>query len=215
MSASFVASNESALPEILASFVTFQSANLVSAKSCEIAPLFHNAGGSVGAWVSDMLLYLFGFSAWWWVVLAFYSMWLVYLQLERTISERPFLVFNLVGFALLQLASSTIEAGHLIALPATLPLGAGGMLGNAVDSGLRGMFGYAGSTMLLLLLFAVGFSLFTGWSWIMMTEKLGSGLISAYQWARNKYYDWHDRKAGKVVEHYYRHWIKIQLLGFH
>ena len=46
-----------------------------------------NAGGSVGAWVSDMLLYLFGFSAWWWVVLAFYSMWLVYLQLERTISE--------------------------------------------------------------------------------------------------------------------------------
>ena len=159
----------------------------------------HNAGGSVGAWVSDMLLYLFGFSAWWWVVLAFYSMWLVYLQLERTISERPFLVFNLVGFTLLQLASSTIEAGHLMALPATLPLGAGGMLGNAVDSGLRSMFGYAGSTMLLLLLFAVGFSLFTGWSWIMMTEKLGSGLISAYQWAQNKYYDWHDRKVGKVV----------------
>ena len=160
----------------------------------------HNAGGSVGAWVSDMLLYLFGFSAWWWVVFVFYSMWLVYLQLERTISERPFLVFNLVGFALLLLASSTIEAGHLVALPATLPLGAGGMLGNAVDSGLRSMFGYAGSTMLLLLLFAVGFSLFTGWSWIMMTEKLGSGLMNAYHWARNKYYDWHDRKAGKVVE---------------
>ena len=160
----------------------------------------HNAGGSVGAWVSDILLYLFGFSAWWWVIFAFYSMWLVYLQLERTISERPFLVFNLVGFALLLLASSTIEAGHLVALPATLPLGAGGMLGNAADSGLRSMFGYAGSTMLLLLLFAVGFSLFTGWSWIMMTEKLGSGLITAYQWAQNKYYDWHDRKAGKVVE---------------
>ena len=160
----------------------------------------HNAGGSVGAWVADMLLYLFGFSAWWWVVLAFYSMWLVYLQLERTISERPFLVFNLVGFALLLLASSTIEAGHLVALPATLPLGAGGMLGNAVDSGLRSMFGYTGSTMLLLLLFAVGFSLFTGWSWIMMTEKLGSGLMNGYQWAQNKYYDWHDRKAGKVVE---------------
>ena len=159
----------------------------------------HNAGGSVGALVSDMLLYLFGFSAWWWVVLAFYSMWLVYLQLERTISERPFLVFNLVGFSLLIVASSSLEAGHLIALPATLPLGAGGMLGNAVDSGLRSMFGYAGSTMLLLLLFAVGFSLFTGWSWIMMTEKLGSGLISAYQWAQNKYYDWHDRKVGKVV----------------
>ena len=160
----------------------------------------YNAGGSVGAWVSDMLLYLFGFSAWWWVVLAFYSMWLVYLQLERTISERPFLVFNLVGFSLLIVASSSLEAGHLIALPGTLPSGAGGMLGNAVDGGLQGMFGYVGSTMLLLLLFAVGFSLFTGWSWIMMTEKLGFGLLITYHWAQNKYYDWHDRKAGKVVE---------------
>jgi DNA segregation ATPase FtsK/SpoIIIE, S-DNA-T family len=159
-----------------------------------------NAGGSVGAWLSDMLLYLFGFSAWWWVILAFYSMWLVYLRLELTISERPFLLFNLVGFGLLLSASCALEAGHLITLPATLPLGAGGMLGNAVDGMLRGMFGYAGSSMLLLLLFAVGFSLFTGWSWIMMTEKLGAGLITSYQWAHAKYYDWQDKKAGKVVE---------------
>ncbi len=160
----------------------------------------HNAGGSVGAWVSDMLLYLFGFSAWWWVVLAFYSMWLVYQRLELTISERPFLIFNLVGFSLLLIASSTLEAGHLISLPAVLPLGAGGMLGNAVDDVLLGMFGFAGSTMLLLLLFAVGFSLFTGWSWIMMAEKLGVLVISSYEWAWNKYHDWQDRKAGKVVE---------------
>ncbi len=160
----------------------------------------HNAGGSVGAWISDMLLYLFGFSAWWWVVLAFYSVWLMYHRLDLMISERPFLVFNLVGFGLLILASSTLEAGHLVTLPATLPLDAGGMLGTAIDGALRNMFGYAGSTMLLLLLFAVGFSLFTGWSWIMMTEKLGKNLIAAYEWSTNKYHDWQDRKAGKVVE---------------
>ena len=160
----------------------------------------HNAGGAVGAWISDILLYLFGFSAWWWVVLALYSVWLMYHRLELTISERPFLVFNLVGFALLIVASCALEAGHLISLPAALPLAAGGMLGSGVDSALRSMFGYAGSTMLLLLLFAVGFSLFSGWSWIMMTEKLGAGLITSYQWAINKYLDWQDRKAGKVVE---------------
>ena len=159
-----------------------------------------NAGGSVGAWVSDMLLYLFGFSAWWWVVLAFYSMWLVYQRLELTISERPFLVFNLFGFGVLLMASCALEAGHLINLPVTLPLGAGGMLGNAVDDSLRSMFGYAGSTMVLLLLSAIGFSLFTGWSWIMMTEKLGTALITSYHWAYEKYHDWQDRKAGKVVE---------------
>jgi S-DNA-T family DNA segregation ATPase FtsK/SpoIIIE len=165
----------------------------------EGAPIL-NAGGAVGAWVADLLLYVFGFSAWWWVVLAFYSMWLVYLRLELTVSERPFLVFNLVGFGLLILASSTLEAGHLVSLPATLPLAAGGMLGNAVDSALHAMFGFAGSTMLLLLVFAIGFSLFTGWSWIMMTEKLGAGVIFSYEWAYAKYHDWQDKKAGKAVE---------------
>ncbi len=93
-----------------------------------------NAGGAVGAWVSDMLLYLFGFSAWWWVVLAFYGMWLVYKRLGSTISERPFLLFNLVGFVLLILASSAFESGHLLALPAQFPLTQGGMIGNALDS---------------------------------------------------------------------------------
>ncbi|MES2580182.1 MAG: DNA translocase FtsK 4TM domain-containing protein [Pseudomonadota bacterium] len=161
--------------------------------------IVQNAGGAVGAWIADMLLYLFGFSAWWWVILAFYSMWLVYLRLELTISERPFLLFNLVGFALLLISSCALEAGHFITLPATLPLISGGMLGNAVDAALRSMFGFAGSTMILLSLFAVGFSLFTGWSWIMLTEKLGKNLIAAYDWSINKYHDWQDRKAGKMV----------------
>ncbi len=165
----------------------------------EDAPI-QNAGGVAGAYIADLLLNIFGFSAWWWAVLAIYCVWLMYHRLELTISERPFLVFNLVGFALLIVASCALEAGHLVTLPATLPLGSGGMLGIAVDSGLQGMFGFAGSTMILLLLFAIGFSLFTGWSWIMMTEKLGAGLITSYQWAWDKYHDWLDRKAGKVVE---------------
>lgn len=159
-----------------------------------------NAGGSVGAWIADILLSLFGFSAWWWVVLAFYSMWLVYSRLELTDSERPFLLFNLVGFALLLVSSCALEAGHLVTLPATLPVAAsGGMLGNAVDGALRSLFGFTGSTMLLLSLFATGFSLFTGWSWIMMTEKLGKNIIAVYEWSVDKYNDWQDRKVGKAV----------------
>jgi S-DNA-T family DNA segregation ATPase FtsK/SpoIIIE len=162
--------------------------------------VIQNSGGAVGAWVSDMLLYLFGFSAWWIVVLAFYSMWLVYKRLGATISERPFLLFNLVGFVILLLFSSAFEAGHLATLPAQFPLIQGGMIGNAVDTLLRSMFGFAGSTMCLLILMAVGFSLFTGWSWIMMIEKLGNLVITAYEWCLTKYQDWQDRKVGKVVQ---------------
>ena len=158
----------------------------------------YNAGGMVGAQLSSMLLSLFGFSAWWWVVLAFYSMWLVYQRLELTLSERPFLLFNLVGFSLLLIASCALEHGHFEPIAASLPSVPGGLLGNLVDSMLT-VFGFAGSTMLLLILFAIGFSLFTGWSWIMLTEKLGGALLNGFEMAKNKYDDWQDRKAGKMV----------------
>ena len=160
----------------------------------------HNSGGNVGAWLSDMMLYLFGFSAWWWAVLAFYAMWLVYLKLEVVdASEKPFLLFNFIGFAILLIASCALEAGHLINLPATLPIDPGGMLGTTVDGLLRTMFGYVGSSMFLLLMFVVGFSLFTGWSWIMLTEKFGAGLITSYEFIKYKWQDWQDRKAGRAV----------------
>ncbi|MBZ4200610.1 MAG: DNA translocase FtsK 4TM domain-containing protein [Methylotenera sp.] len=163
--------------------------------------IVQNGGGHVGAWVSDMMLYLFGFSAWWWAVLAFYAMWLVYLKLEVVEGDnKPFLLFNFIGFGVLLMASSALEAGHLVSLPASLPDEAGGMLGTAVDGLLRSLFGYTGSTMMLLAMLVVGFSLFTGWSWIMLTEKFGAGLISSYEWSLYKWQDWQDRKAGKAVE---------------
>ncbi|MGZ8251980.1 MAG: DNA translocase FtsK [Methylophilaceae bacterium] len=163
--------------------------------------VIHNAGGAVGAWVSDMMLYLFGFSAWWWVVFAFYAIWLVYLRLEVVAdSKRPLLLFNFVGFGLLLLASTMLEAGHILALPTELPLGAGGMLGTETDKVLQGMLGFTGSTMALLLALAVGFSLFTGWSWIMMTEKLGAAIEYIVQFTRTKWQDRQDRKVGKAAE---------------
>lgn len=159
-----------------------------------------NSGGYVGALVSDLLLHIFGFSAWWWAVLAFYAMWFVYLKLEVVDqSEQPFLLFNFIGFAMLLVASSALEAGHIVTLPANLPI-AGGILGTAVDAGLRSLFGYIGSSMVLLLMFVVGFSLFTGWSWIMITEKLGAALITSYEFIKLKWQDWQDRKVGEAVK---------------
>lgn len=162
--------------------------------------VIENAGGKVGAVLSDVLLNLFGFSAWWLVVLTLFTIWLTYQQIDAEEKERPFLAFNMVGFGLLLAASSALEAGHIVSLPASLPDAAGGIIGVSVDGGLRRLFGYAGSAMVLLLLFSVGFSLFTGWSWIMMTEKFGAALIVLSEWAQAKYHDWQDRKVGKVVE---------------
>lgn len=170
--------------------------------TASISDQIHNAGGALGAMLSDILLYVFGFSAWWFVVLCFYAMWLVYLKLDTHDGQRPILIFNLVGFGMLIIASATLEAGHLMSLPAELPLAPerGGLLGAVIDQGLQSVLGFAGSTLFLLLLFAVGFSLFTGWSWVMMTEKLGGALEWLYYTSINKWQDWQDRKAGKVAE---------------
>lgn len=173
--------------------------------------IVQNAGGPLGAWLADVLLSVFGFSAWWWAIFAFYGMWLVYLKLEVVnASKQPFLTLNFFGFVLLLVASASLEAGHIVSLPASLPLEAGGMLGNALDDTLRGTLGYVGSTMLLLIVFMVGFSLFTGWSWILITEKIGVGLIAAHEWVMLTWQDWQDRKVGKVVEQEREEYVQLQ-----
>ena len=161
----------------------------------------HNAGGAVGAWLSDMMLDMFGFSAWWFVVFAFYAIWLVYLRLDVVAQGRkPLLFLNFFGFGMLLFSSSCLEYGHLIHLPANLPQDPGGVIGNIVDTMIRQSFGFVGSTLVLLFAMAAGFSLFTGWSWILIVEKLGAGLIGTYQFILDKYRDKKDREAGKIAE---------------
>ena len=163
--------------------------------------IVHNAGGTLGALLSDMLLYVFGFSAWWFAVFAFYAIWLVYLRLDVVAQGRKQLLFlNFFGFVLLLLSSSCLEYGHVVHIPATLPQDAGGVIGNIFDTILREALGFVGSTLVLLFAMAAGFSLFTGWSWILIVEKLGSGLIGSYQFILNKYRDKKDREAGKIAE---------------
>ncbi len=161
----------------------------------------HNAGGALGAKLSAVLLSLFGFSAWWWVVFAFYALWLVYLRLDVVgQSKKPLLFLNFLGFGMVLVASAAMEFGHLVKLPATLPLNSGGMIGAVVDGLMRQSLGFVGSTLILLFTMAAGFSLFTGWSWILIIEKLGGGVINTYQFVKTKWQDRKDREVGRIAE---------------
>jgi len=163
--------------------------------------VIHNLGGTLGAWLSDILLYLFGLSAWWWVALAFIGIRWAYLRLESVgIADRPILFYHLCGFAVMLAASSALEAGHIRDFHATLPLAPGGMLGAVMDDALLKVLGFAGSTLALLLAFAIGFSLFTGVSWLLAIEKLGEALEWAYFTARQAWADRQDRRVGEVAE---------------
>ncbi len=169
--------------------------------SASEAAKIHNLGGALGAWLSDILLYLFGISAWWWVALAFIGIRWAYLKLESVgIADRPILFYHLCGFALMLVASSALEAGHLRDFHATLPLAPGGMLGAVVDEALLHALGFAGSTLAWLLAFAVGFSLFTGVSWLTAIEKFGAALEWSYFAAKQAWVDRQDRRVGEVAE---------------
>src|SRR5258706_2410079 len=89
-----------------------------------------NAGGAFGAWLSDILLYLFGVSAYWWVALCLYVVVWGYRRLDGSslIDRRP-LGIALGGFALLLVASATIEGLRLHSIAAELPLVPGGVVG--------------------------------------------------------------------------------------
>ena len=160
----------------------------------------HNAGGRAGAWLADLLLYLFGVSAYWWVALCLVGVAWGYRTLERSslVDRRP-LAIALGGFALLLLASASLEALRLHSLTATLPLAPGGLLGEAIGGAAAGLLGFTGATLVLLTLVAVGFSLFTGVSWLAVAELTGALLERAAEFARHAWESRADRKAGSLA----------------
>ena len=156
-----------------------------------------NRGGVAGAWLSDLLLYLFGISAWWWAigggVLVVGGFRRVIRPDER--SDHP-LSFALIGFALVLLASAALEAIRLWKLPATLPLAPGGALGDLVGSSLARGLGFNGATLLLLALFLAGCSLLFGISWFRVMERIGGVFESVIAWMRKRREEAEDRRIG-------------------
>ena len=161
-----------------------------------------NAGGRAGAWLSELLLYLFGVSAYWWVALLGYIVVAGYRRLDgSSLLDKRSLMVALAGFAVLIAASSGMEALRFYTLKAVLPLAPGGMLGAVLSSSFSATFGFTGATLILLTLLAIGASLFTGVSWLTVIELTGAALESAYEFTLYSWQRRQDRKAGEIATH--------------
>ena len=158
-----------------------------------------NAGGAFGAWLSDLLLYLFGASAWLWVLLALFLVWWGYRRIGQAEESEHHhgLGITLLGFALFLFASSALEALRFHNHRGDLPLTQGGALGETLSSGVSTAFGFDGGTVLLLLVWSAGVSLFTGLSWISLAEHLGAALERLYTWLADTWQAKRDRLAGQ------------------
>ncbi|HET9404510.1 MAG TPA: DNA translocase FtsK 4TM domain-containing protein [Burkholderiales bacterium] len=161
---------------------------------------FHNAGGRVGAWMADIMLYVFGLSAYWWVVFFSALVWWGFRRIEtvpRTDGDHRSYIVAAVGFIVVLAASSGIEALRFYSLKAALPQAPGGILGAIVGGSLAQALGFTGATIILLVLFAAGLSLFTGVSWLTVLERLGTWSETAYLFLLNKWQERQDRRVGE------------------
>ncbi|MFV5215709.1 DNA translocase FtsK [Azonexus caeni] len=159
-----------------------------------------NPAGRAGAWVADLLLYVFGLSAWWWVVLLGMLVWWGFRKLHASGQGAAHTTYLAVpGFIVLLLASCALEALRFHSLDVQLPLAAGGMLGVELSRWLAGLFGFTGATLLLLALIGVAWSAFSGMSWIWAFEKLGLLLEALTLFVYGQIDAWRDRRIGKEV----------------
>ncbi|WP_430231735.1 DNA translocase FtsK [Nitrosomonas communis] len=136
-----------------------------------------NAGGRAGAWLADLLLYLFGASAWWWVVFFLSAVFWSYRRIDiASIFDPRALLISLTGFMILLTASSGFESLRLNTINLSLPLVPGGILGETLSKNLSLILGFTGTSLILVILMAIGFSLFSGLSWVRITEMIGEAI---------------------------------------
>lgn len=165
-----------------------------------------NLGGRAGAWLADLMLFIFGFSAWWWCVCFARLLWKDYRNLTQKIEDKQDepehqheALIRWIGFVLLFAGSVGLEYLRMYTLRAQLPRAPGGVLGQLIGHSSNVAFGFTGATLLLLLLFGVGVSLFFHISWLSVAERIGAAIEVTLDWFRLRYQDREDRKQGEVA----------------
>ncbi|RQH09810.1 DNA translocase FtsK [Paraburkholderia dinghuensis] len=168
-----------------------------------------NWAGRVGAWTSDILLLLFGLSAYWWVVPLARRISANYrrITLNEALADdddKPRdhgWITESLAFVLVLLASDGIAALRMWSLRVQLPREhtPGGVVGDAVARGVSHAFGFTGGTLALLLALGIGLSLYFRFSWLSVSEKVGEALINAVTFARMRREARSDRKLGEAA----------------
>ena len=157
-----------------------------------------NQGGVVGAWLSDVLLYLFGRFAFVLPFMLAFGGWLIFRQrIERHDIDYYALGIRGAGFLLtLALGCGLDWAGRRGAAADTLHQ-AGGIVGDVVGRSAIDALGPTGGILMMLALFLTGLTLFTGLSWLWLMDTVGRITLEGIGWCRMRYGDLADYIASR------------------
>ncbi len=162
-----------------------------------VNPVATNFGGAAGAWLSDLLLYLFGFMAFLVPVMLFYNA--VILVRKRVKSEEDryqMLAVRWSGFALTLISGCALSSLHFGLQNGAMPLDAGGILGQITGINFSHSMGFLGATVIHLALFLAGLTLFTGLSWLAVVDYTGRFTLWLIDKIIDRYYLFRDRRVG-------------------
>ena len=144
----------------------------------------HNLGGTPGAWLADTLFFIFGIMAYTIPVIIIGGCWFAWRHQENDEYIDYFAVsLRLIGALALILTSCGLAA---INADDIWYFASGGVIGSLLSTTLQPLLHSSGGTIALLCIWAAGLTLFTGWSWVSIAEKLGGAILSILTFASNR-----------------------------
>jgi S-DNA-T family DNA segregation ATPase FtsK/SpoIIIE len=159
-----------------------------------------NFGGIAGAWIADLLFYLFGFLSFLLPIMMFYNGIILVKTKNLSPEDRnQMLVIRWSGFILTLISGCALSGLHFGVDPNVMPLAAGGILGQITGNYFSHGLGFLGATVLHMALFLSGLTLFTGISWLALIDNIGKYTLVLIEKIIDRYYLTKDNMEGKKI----------------
>jgi len=144
----------------------------------------HNLGGAPGAWLADTLFFIFGIMAYTLPVMMIGGCWFAW----RHRANEDYIDYFAVALRLIGVLALILTSCGLAAINADdiWYFASGGVLGSLLSTAMMPLLNSSGGTIALLCVWAAGLTLFTGWSWVGIAEKIGSVVLSVLTFATNR-----------------------------
>ena len=144
----------------------------------------HNLGGAPGAWLADTLFFIFGVMAYTIPVIIIGGCWFAW----RHQASDDYVDYFAVSLRIIGVLALILTSCGLAAINADdiWYFASGGVIGSLLSTTLQPLLRSSGGTITLLCVWAAGLTLFTGWSWVTIAEKLGGWLLNLLTFASNR-----------------------------